>query len=169
MVKETRAARTRVVDRGKVLVTASARRFLPVQRPRCAMKEQLMKMKHLVVASALALVPASASLADKAAAKALNDKKAEAKAKAIAEAKEKAKKELEEKAAASKKAAEAKNVKKADAAEEKKAEEELHMKHLGVIERLDQIAKATNNAELATKVASLTTKEDKRHTLAVGG
>jgi hypothetical protein len=131
-----------------------------------------MKMKHLLVATAVALVPASASLADKAALEALKKKKEEAKEKAIEEAKAKAKAEAEEKAKANKAAADAKAAKsdKAAAADEaKKAEEETHQKNLGVIERLEQIATATNNAELKTKIDALKSKEDKRHTLAMGG
>jgi colicin import membrane protein len=132
-----------------------------------------MKMKHLLVATAVALVPASASLADKAALEAAKKKKEEAKAKAIEEAKEKAKAEAEAKAkanAAAAAAAAAKKGEKAAAAEEaKKAEEEMHQKHLGIIERLEQIATATSNAELKTKVDALKAKEDKRHTLAIGG
>lgn len=131
-----------------------------------------MKMKHLIVAAAVALAPASASFAGNAALEAAKKKKEEAKQKAIEEAKEKAKAEAEEKAKANKAAAAAKADKadKAAAADEaKKAEEETHQKNLGVIERLEQIATATNNAELKTKIEALKTKEDKRHTLAMGG
>ena len=123
-----------------------------------------MKMNHLLVAAAVALVPATASLANPA----LEAKKA--KMKAMEEAKEKAKKEIEEKAAAAKAAATAKAADKAAAADEsKKAEEEAHQKNVGLIERLEQIATATNNAELKAKVDGLKAKEEKRHTLATGG
>jgi colicin import membrane protein len=132
-----------------------------------------MKMKHLIIAATVALVPATASLADKAAAEALKAKKEEAKKAAIEAAKEKAKAEAEAKAAANAKAAAAKGAKAADAAaaseEAKKAEEETHQKHLGIIERLEQVATFSNNAELKTKVESIKAKEDKRHTLAIGG
>lgn len=131
-----------------------------------------MKMKHLLVATAVALVPATASLADKAALEAAKKAKAEAKAKAIEAAKEKAKAEAEAKTKAAKAAAASKAAKAeaaADADEAKKAEEEMHQKHLGIIERLEQIATATDNAELKTKVATLKEKEDKRHTMAMGG
>lgn len=131
-----------------------------------------MKMKHLIIAAAVALVPASASLADKAALEAAKAKKEEAKKAAIEAAKEKAKAEAEAKAAANAKAAAAKNAKAGDAAaasqEAKKAEEEMHQKHLGIVERIEQIANAIDNADLKTKVARLRTKEDKRHTLALG-
>ncbi|MDP2343683.1 MAG: hypothetical protein Q8O67_22175 [Deltaproteobacteria bacterium] len=126
-------------------------------------------MNHLLVATALALIPATASLADKAAAEAAKKAKEEAKQKAIEAAREKAKEELAKKAAANAAAAAKKADAKADAGEAKKAEEELHQKHLGIIERLTQIATATSNAELAAKVATITAKEDKRHTLAIGG
>jgi hypothetical protein len=128
-----------------------------------------MKMKHLLVATAVALVPASASLADKAALEAAKKKKEEAKAAAIEAAKEKAKAEAEAKAKANAAASAKKNEKAAANEEAKKAEEEMHQKHLGIIERLEQIATATNNAELKTKVDALKTKEEKRHTLATGG
>ena len=135
-----------------------------------------MKMTHLIVAAAVALVPATASLADKAALEKVKAAKEEAKKKAIEEAKEKAKAEIEAKAKAAAAAAASKakaSAGKADAAaagdEAKKAEGELHAKHLGIIERIEQVATATDSAELKAKVSSLRTKEDKRHTLAVGG
>ena len=131
-----------------------------------------MKMKHLIVAAAVALVPATASLADKAALEKAKAAKEEAKKKAIEEAKAKASAEMDAKAKAAAAAATA-TAGKADAAaagdEAKKAEEETHAKHLGIIERIEQVATATDNAELKAKVSSLRTKEDKRHTLAVGG
>lgn len=131
-----------------------------------------MKMNHLLVATALALVPATASLADKAALEAAKKAKAEAKASAIAAARVTAQAELEKKAkenAAAAAAASKKGNAKANAAEAKKAEDDLHQKHLGIIERLAQIATATSNADLSAKVSSITVKEDKRHTLATGG
>ena len=38
-----------------------------------------------------------------------------------------------------------------------------------IIERIEQVANATDNADLKAKVSSLKTKEDKRHSLALGG
>jgi hypothetical protein len=131
-----------------------------------------MKMKHLIVAAAVALVPATASLADKASADKAKAAKEEAKKKAIEAAKEKARAEMEEKAKKNAAAAAAASAKKANAAaagdEAKKAEEEMHTKHLGIIERLEQIATATDNAELKAKVSTLRTKEESRHALAGG-
>ena len=48
------------------------------------------------------------------------------------------------------------------------AEEEAktHAKHMGMIERLEQIATATSNENLTAKVATLREKEAKRHSLA---
>ncbi len=132
-----------------------------------------MKMKHLIIAAAIALVPAGASLADKAALDAAKAKKEEAKKAAMEAAKEKAREAAEAKGAAAKAAAANKNAKAADAAaateEAKKAEEETHQKHTGIIERIEQVANATDNADLKAKVSSLKTKEDKRHSLALGG
>lgn len=127
-----------------------------------------MKIKHLLVAAAVALVPATASLADKAALEKAKAAKEEAKKKAIEEAKEKAKAEAEAKA----KANAANAAKKADAAaandEAKKAEEEMHQKHLGIIERLEQIASVTKDEALTAKIATLKLLEEKRHGLASG-
>jgi hypothetical protein len=91
-------------------------------------------------------------------------------------AKERAKEKMREKAAAA--AAEVKEVrkekeevKKAAAAvddQAKKDEADMHTKHLGIIERLEQIATATANAELTTIVSRLKEKETKRHGLAEG-
>lgn len=127
-----------------------------------------MKISSLVLASALALVPASVALADDAKKEALKKAKEEAKKKAVEAAKEKseakreqAEKKAEVKAAGAKADADAK----AKAAEEEK---QTHAKHLGLIERLEQIATATNNAELTAKVATLKEKEAKRHALAAG-
>lgn len=130
-----------------------------------------MKMKHLIVAAAIASLPTTAL------AQGAVDKKkaaAEAKAKALEEAKEKARAEAEAAAKAVAVKATATNVaKKATAAaaneEAKKAEEETHQKFLGMIERLDQIATATDNAELKAKVSALRTKADARRTLATAG
>jgi hypothetical protein len=120
-----------------------------------------MKISSLVLASALALVPASVAFADDAKKEALKKAKEEAKKKALEAAKEKSEKKT---VAAEKKA----DAKAADAeAKAKAAEEEkqLHAKHLGLIERLEQIASATGNAELTAKAATLREKELKRHGL----
>lgn len=101
--------------------------------------------------------------------------KAEAKAEAKAKAKEAAKehsKKVHEKAAkqadqrrAEAAAVAAANAEAAEAA--KKAAEEAHARKLGKIERLEQIATATNNDELKAQVAKLKELEDKRHNLAL--
>lgn len=127
-----------------------------------------MKIKSLVVAASLALVPATAAFAvDK---EALKKAKEEAKAKAIEAAKEKAAakaeakiEKVEKKVEAKKEAAKADEAAKVAAAEEEK---KTHAKHTGMIERLEQIATATNNAELTATVARLKEKEAKRHSLA---
>jgi colicin import membrane protein len=130
-----------------------------------------MKMKHLIVAAAVASLPATTALAQGA----LDKKKAaaEAKAKAIEEAKQKAKEEMEAKAKANAAAAAKANAAKADKAaaseEAKKAEDEAHAKFLGQIERLEQIATATDNAELKAKVSALKAKAEQRRTLATAG
>jgi hypothetical protein len=96
--------------------------------------------------------------------KAMEAKKAEAKA--AAKEKAAAKVETATKKGKAKVAAKQKEIKEeAAAADEaaKKAEDEMHAKHMGQIERLDQIATATDNAELKTLVASLKEKEGKRH------
>jgi hypothetical protein len=136
-----------------------------------------MKIKHLLLATSVALVPATASLADRSAIEAAKKKKEEARAAAIekakAEAREKAAAAAEEnkrKAAAAKaKAGAAAAANAADAEEAAKAALETHQKHLGMIERLEQIATATDNAELKAKVGTLREKEMKRHGLATGG
>ena len=123
-----------------------------------------MKIKHLLIATSLALATAPVALAvDK---EALKKAKDEAKKKALEAAKEKSAdkkeandKKVEKKAEAAKVDADAK----AKAAEE---ERQTHAKHLGLIDRLTQIATATNNAELTAAVARLTEKEAKRHALA---
>ena len=126
-----------------------------------------MKITSMVLAASIALVPATAAMAD--------DKKKEELKKAKEAAKEKAKEEAKAKAEAKtenlvKKA----DDKKADAAAASaadkeaaaKAEKELHAKNVGAIERLDQIATATNNTDLKAVVARLNEKETKRHTMA---
>ena len=125
-----------------------------------------MKISSLVLATSLALVPATVALADDAKKEALKKAKEEAKKKAVEAAKEKTEKKADKaeakadaKAADAKAAAEAK----AKAAEEEK---QTNAKHIGMIERLEQIATATSNAELTAKVAVLKEKEAKRHSLA---
>ena len=127
-----------------------------------------MKITSMVLAASLALVPATAAMAD--------DKKKEELKKAKEAMKEKMKEAAKEKAEKkTEKALEKVNEKKADAAAANaadkeaaaKAEKELHAKNLGAIERLDQIATATNNADLKAVVARLNEKETKRHTMAI--
>jgi hypothetical protein len=120
-----------------------------------------MKIQSMMIAAAIALVPATGALAvDK---EALKKAKEEAKAKAIEKAKEKSEAKTE-------KVTEQKKAKAAEAAEAAKAaaeeERKLHAKNTGMIERLEQIATATNNAELTAAVARLKEKEAKRHSLA---
>jgi colicin import membrane protein len=126
-----------------------------------------MKMKHLIIAAAVASLPTTAL------AQGGVDKKkaaAEAKAKAIEAAKEKAREEMEAKAKAAAAKANAAKADKAAAAEEaKKAEDEANAKFLGQIERLEQIATATDNAELKAKVSALKAKAEQRRSLATGG
>jgi colicin import membrane protein len=130
-----------------------------------------MKMKHLIIAAAVASLPTTALAQG-----ALEKKKAaaEAKAKAIEAAKQKAIEEAAAKAKANAEAASkanaAKKADKAAAAEEaKKAEDEANAKFLGQIERLEQIATATDNAELKAKVSALKAKAEQRRSLATGG
>jgi colicin import membrane protein len=126
-----------------------------------------MKMKHLIVAAAVASLPTTALAQG-----ALDKKKAaaEAKAKAIEAAKEKAREETEAKAKAAAAKANAAKADKAAATEEaKKAEDEANAKFLGQIERLEQIATATDNAELKAKVSALKAKAELRRSLATGG
>jgi colicin import membrane protein len=126
-----------------------------------------MKMKHLIIAAAVASLPTTALAQG-----ALEKKKAaaEAKAKAIEAAKEKAREEMEAKAKAAAAKANAAKADKAAAAEEaKKAEDEANAKFLGQIERLEQIATATDNAELKAKVSALKAKAEQRRLLATGG
>jgi len=91
-------------------------------------------------------------------------------AKAIEAAKEKAREETEAKAKAAAAKANAAKADKAAATEEaKKAEDEANAKFLGQIERLEQIATATDNAELKAKVSALKAKAELRRSLATGG
>ena len=126
-----------------------------------------MKITSMVLAASLAFVFVTAAMAD--------DKKKEELKKAKEAMKEKMKEAAKEKAEKkTEKALEKVNEKKADAAAANaadkkaaaKAEKELHAKNLGAIERLDQIATATNNADLKAVVARLNEKETKRHTMA---
>ena len=126
-----------------------------------------MKITSMVLAASLALVPATVAMAD--------DKKKEELKKAKEAMKEKMKEAAKEKAEKkTEKLVEKANEKKADAAAAgaadkeaaAKAEKELHAKNVGAIERLDQIATATNNADLKAVVARLNEKETKRHTMA---
>ncbi len=128
-----------------------------------------MKIQSMIVAASLALVPAVA-LADDAKKEALKKAKEAAKQKAIDDAKAKAVEKVEKKVEKAEAKVVAKKVEKAAAEEDaaKAAEEEkaMHAKNLGAIERLGQIAEVTGNAELKAKVATLTEKETKRHSLA---
>lgn len=131
-----------------------------------------MKIKSLIVAASLALVPATSAFAiDK---EAIKKAKEEAKQKAIEDAKQKAAAKAEAQAEkAEVKAVEKKAAAKADAAAKEEAamaaaeeERKLHARHTGLIERLEQIAAATTNAELTAIVGRLKEKEAKRHALA---
>lgn len=135
--------------------------------------------------SVVAIAPTEASAqerkrpgGDKAAAakdKAKASAKADAKAKAKEKAKEKAVEKAEKKVEAAAKKVEKKkeeaaavalaNAEAAEAA--KKSAEEAHAKKLGKIERLEQIATATNNEALKAQVQKLKELEDKRHNLAL--
>ena len=130
-----------------------------------------MKLSSLVLASSIALVPATVALADDAKKEALKKAKEEAKKKALEEAKAKFEKKAEAKIEAVEKKIETKKVdKKAEEAAAKeaaaKAEAELHSKHSGLIERLGEIAAFNKDAELTALVEQLKGKEDKRHALA---
>jgi colicin import membrane protein len=103
---------------------------------------------------------AAAAAAKEAAAKA----KAAAKEAAVEKAKADAKKETAEKAEAIDKKVEKAKVANANANEAAmKAEDEANAKIWGQIERLDQIATATSNKELADVVTRLKDKATKRH------
>jgi hypothetical protein len=126
-------------------------------------KEPKMKIKSLVLATSLALVPATSALAiDK---EALKKAKEAAKEKALEKAKEKSEAKTEKAIEKKKDAKEAADEAKAAAAD---LEKQMHGKHLGLIERLEQIASSTNNTELTATVAKLKDKEAKRHALASG-
>jgi len=134
------------------------------------LKNLLMKaflMGTIVSVVAIAAPEASAQGAD-----------ARAKAKAAAKAKRKA--AMEKKKAEVKTKTKAVVKKKAQAAKAKAdeataeatkalvvAENNTHAKHMGMIERLDQIASATSNDKLKAKVATLKEKEAKRHGMAM--
>jgi colicin import membrane protein len=130
-----------------------------------------MKIQSLLIAATLAFVPATVSFADDAKKEALKKAKEKAKEAAIEAAKKEAKEKIEakqekaEKAADKKAAAAAADAKASE--EATKAENETHSKHLGAIERLEQIATATNNEALKAKVATLKEKETKRHDMAM--
>ena len=112
-----------------------------------------LKTSHLLVAAALALAPAGAAFADAASLAAAKEAKIKAKADAVLAAKKAAEEEMARKA---------KDLGTQRAADETKT----HQQNLGVIERLEQVAAHTGDAALAAKVATLKTKEEKRHQLA---
>lgn len=131
------------------------------------------KTALLALVAGLFVSTAYAQNDPKAAAKAAKEAaaaaKAAAKEAAIEKAKEDAKKESEAKADKVEKKIETAKANKAAANEEaKKAEDEANAKIWGQIERLEQIATATNNAELTATVARLKEKATKRHEHAGG-
>lgn len=135
--------------------------------------------------SVVAIVPTEASAQERkrpsgakadAKAKAKDKAKADAKAEAKAAAKEKAKEKAEKVAEKSVKKVEKKKEEKAAAVALANAEateaatksaNEAHAKKLGKIERLEQIATATNNEALKAQAQKLRELEDKRHGLAM--
>jgi hypothetical protein len=122
----------------------------------------------LALVAGLLVVPAYAQNDPKAAAAAAKaaaaKAKADAKEAAIAKAKDEAKKETEAKAEVVEKKVEKMKAASATAAgDAKKAEDEANAKIWGQIERLEQIATATNNKELADVVTRLKDKATKRH------
>lgn len=127
-----------------------------------------MKITSMVLATSLALVPATVALADDAKKEALKKAKEAAKEKAIERAKEKTEKKTEK--AQEKAATKIESKKEAEADKAKAAEEEkqTHAKNLGSIERLQQIAEATSNEDLKKAVAKLNETETQRHKLAAG-
>jgi colicin import membrane protein len=127
-----------------------------------------MKLTHLVLASAFALVPVTAALADDDKKAALKKAKEAAKQKAIDAAKEKSEAKRETAGAKVEKKIEAKKDAAAAVAAASEEEKQTHAKHLGMIDRLTQIATATNNTDLTATIARLTEKEAKRHALASG-
>lgn len=118
-----------------------------------------MKITHIAVAASLALT-STAALAGDAKKHDLGKAKDDAAKKA---ALEKAKEEAAKKTGkliADKGAKETKDTAASD------AEKQTHARNIGAIERLQQIADATNNADLKTVVQRLSDKETKRHGMA---
>ena len=125
-----------------------------------------MKFTSMVLATSLALVPATVAFADDAKKEALKKAKEAAKEKAIEAAKAKAAAKTEKlQTAAAARAATTAAPAGADLAAQN-AEKELHARNVGAIERLQQIADATSNGDLKTIVQRLSDKETKRHNLA---
>ena len=121
-----------------------------------------MKITHIAVAASLALT-SNAALAGDAKKHDLGKAKDDAAKKA---ALEKAKEESAKKTGkliADKGAKDAKDAKDTAASD---AEKQTHARNVGAIERLQQIADATNNADLKTVVQRLSDKETKRHGMA---
>jgi hypothetical protein len=113
-------------------------------------------------------LPATAVLAGDAKKEALAKAKEAAKEKAIEAAKAKSAAKLEHaKEAAASKTAAATTTAAPDAAATQ-AEKETHARNVGAIERLQQIADATNNGDLKTIIQRLSDKETKRHNMAAG-
>ena len=121
-----------------------------------------MKMTSMVLATSLALVPATVAFADDAKKEALKKAKEAAKEKAIEKAKEKSREKV---AHAEAHAAATTKTPAVDTAA-MEAEKQTHARNVGAIERLQQIADATSNGDLKTIVQRLSDKETKRHTLA---
>jgi len=120
-----------------------------------------MKITHIAVAASLALT-STAALAGDAKKHDLGKAKEDAAKKA---ALEKAKEESAKKTGkliADKGAKDAKDA----AANVASDEKQTHARNVGAIERLQQIADATNNADLKTVVQRLSDKETKRHGMA---
>ena len=134
------------------------------------LKNLLMKallMGTIVSVVAIAAPEASAQGAD---ARAKAKEKAKAKKKAAMEKKKASVKTKTTAVVKKKKAAAAAKVEAATEEATKAlivAENNTHAKHMGMVERLDQIATATSNDKLAAKVATLKEKEAKRHTMAM--
>jgi hypothetical protein len=131
------------------------------------------KTALIALVAGLAVSSAYAQNDPKAAAKAAKEAAAKAKEAAkeaaVEKAKEEAKAKAEEKGEKTAAKVEKAQAAKASAADEaKKAEDEANAKIWGQIERLEQIATATNNAELTTVVARLKEKATKRHEHAGG-
>jgi colicin import membrane protein len=124
-----------------------------------------MKTTSIIIAASLALVPATAFAGDKKKEE-LAKAKAEAKEKALEAAKAKAQAKTAVAVANAKEKAAAPAAGGGDAAAQ--AEKETHARNVGAIERLQQIADATNNADLKTIVQRLSDKETKRHGMAGG-